>query len=216
MPQSLGQIYSHTVFATKNRQPLIIMPAPPRLHGYFARCPERAGLSIGSHRRHRGPRLHPPCPRAYAQRRVGHGEAEVELAGSLQIPRRWKNSSTKSPAGVTLLSQGCSPWRQARRLLQTPSVKLHGRAPSTLRRSAHGPSWLSTKHSRADEPSGTVLLEQPEARTMRRRIRPARVLSSAWALFWKFEASPRCRPSPRPSPALRRRVGEGADFPLSS
>ncbi|MGD0949008.1 MAG: IS200/IS605 family transposase [Candidatus Binatia bacterium] len=55
MPQSLGQIYLHTVFATKNREPLIIMPAAPRLHGYLVAvlrelgCPSLATGGIEDH-----------------------------------------------------------------------------------------------------------------------------------------------------------------------
>ena len=55
MPQSFGQIYLHTVFATKNREPLIIMPAPPHLHGYLVAvlrelgCPSLATGGIEDH-----------------------------------------------------------------------------------------------------------------------------------------------------------------------
>ena len=55
MPQSLGRIYLHTVFATKNREPFIIMPAPPRLHGYLVAvlgelgCPSLATGGIEDH-----------------------------------------------------------------------------------------------------------------------------------------------------------------------
>ena len=55
MPQSLGQIYVHAVFATKNREPLIIQPAPARLHAYLAGvlvalgCPSLATGGIEDH-----------------------------------------------------------------------------------------------------------------------------------------------------------------------
>jgi putative transposase len=55
MPQSLGQIYVHTVFATKNREALILTPAPPRLHGYLVAvlkelgCPSLAAGGIEDH-----------------------------------------------------------------------------------------------------------------------------------------------------------------------
>ncbi len=55
VPQSLGQIYLHTVFATKNREPLIITPAPARLHGYLVAvlselgCPSLATGGIADH-----------------------------------------------------------------------------------------------------------------------------------------------------------------------
>ncbi len=55
MPQSLGQIYQHTVFATKNREPLIIDPEPARLHAYLfevlatLNCPSLATGGIADH-----------------------------------------------------------------------------------------------------------------------------------------------------------------------
>jgi REP element-mobilizing transposase RayT len=55
VPQSLGQIYVHAVFATKNRQPLIIQPAAPRLHAYLVGvltelgCPSLATGGIEDH-----------------------------------------------------------------------------------------------------------------------------------------------------------------------
>ena len=55
MPQSLGQIYLHTVFATKNREPLILAPELPRLHGYLLAvlrelgCPSLATGGIADH-----------------------------------------------------------------------------------------------------------------------------------------------------------------------
>jgi putative transposase len=55
MPQSLGQIYLPIVFATKNREPLISSPAPPRLHGYLVGvlrelgCPSLATGGIEDH-----------------------------------------------------------------------------------------------------------------------------------------------------------------------
>ncbi len=55
MPQSLGQIYVHAVFATKNREPLIVGPEPPRLHAYLVRvlaelgCPSVATGGIEDH-----------------------------------------------------------------------------------------------------------------------------------------------------------------------
>jgi REP element-mobilizing transposase RayT len=53
VPQSLGQIYLHVVFATKNRQPLITKP--DRLHSYFVDvlsmlgCPSLATGGIEDH-----------------------------------------------------------------------------------------------------------------------------------------------------------------------
>lgn len=55
MPQSLGQIYLHTVFATTNREPLIIRPEPTRLHAYLVDvlaelgCPALATGGIEDH-----------------------------------------------------------------------------------------------------------------------------------------------------------------------
>ena len=55
MPQSLGHIYVHAVFATKNREPLIVAPEPPRLHAYLVRilaelgCPSLATGGIEDH-----------------------------------------------------------------------------------------------------------------------------------------------------------------------
>jgi REP-associated tyrosine transposase len=55
VPQSLGQIYRHAVFATKNREPLIMTPEPPRLHAYLVRvlaelgCPSLATGGIEDH-----------------------------------------------------------------------------------------------------------------------------------------------------------------------
>ena len=55
MPQSLGQIYLHAVFATKNRAPLISIPEPPRLHAYMVSllaelgCPSLATGGIEDH-----------------------------------------------------------------------------------------------------------------------------------------------------------------------
>jgi putative transposase len=55
VPQSLGQIYVHAVVATKNREPLIVEPEPPRLHGYLVRvltelgCPSVATGGIEDH-----------------------------------------------------------------------------------------------------------------------------------------------------------------------
>jgi putative transposase len=55
VPQSVGQIYVHAVFATKNRQPLIIQPDPPRLHAYLVGvlaelgCPSLATGGIEDH-----------------------------------------------------------------------------------------------------------------------------------------------------------------------
>lgn len=55
MPQSLGQIYLHAVFATKNREPLIIRPEPARLHAYLVDllaelgCPSLATGGIEDH-----------------------------------------------------------------------------------------------------------------------------------------------------------------------
>ncbi len=55
MPQSLGQIYVHAVFATKNREPLIVNPEPPRLYAYLVRllaepgCPSVATGGIEDH-----------------------------------------------------------------------------------------------------------------------------------------------------------------------
>ena len=55
MPQSLGQIYVHVVFATKNRKPLIIAPEPTRLHAYLVGvltelgCPSVATGGIEDH-----------------------------------------------------------------------------------------------------------------------------------------------------------------------
>jgi REP element-mobilizing transposase RayT len=55
MPQSLGQIYLHAVFATKNREPLIIQPDPCRLHAYLVGilaelgCPSLATGGIEDH-----------------------------------------------------------------------------------------------------------------------------------------------------------------------
>ena len=55
MPQSLGQIYVHAVFATKNREPLIIAPDPPRLHAYLVSvlaalgCPSLATGGVEDH-----------------------------------------------------------------------------------------------------------------------------------------------------------------------
>jgi hypothetical protein len=37
VPQSLGHVYVHAVFATKNREPLIVQPDPARLHAYLTR-----------------------------------------------------------------------------------------------------------------------------------------------------------------------------------
>ena len=55
MPQSLGQIYLHAVFATKNRMPLIVRPEPARLHAYMVEvlaqlgCPSLATGGIEDH-----------------------------------------------------------------------------------------------------------------------------------------------------------------------
>jgi len=55
VPQSLGQIYLHTVFATKNREPLILTPVLPRLHGYLVAvlrefgCPSLATGGVADH-----------------------------------------------------------------------------------------------------------------------------------------------------------------------
>lgn len=55
MPQSVGQIDLHAVFATKNREPLIINPTPVRLHHYLAQllaelgCPSLATGGIEDH-----------------------------------------------------------------------------------------------------------------------------------------------------------------------
>ena len=55
MPQSLGRIYVHAVFATKNREPLIMVPEPPRLHAYLVGvlaalgCPSLATGGIEDH-----------------------------------------------------------------------------------------------------------------------------------------------------------------------
>ena len=37
VPRSLDKIYLHTVFTSEPPRPLIIMPAPPRLHRYLVR-----------------------------------------------------------------------------------------------------------------------------------------------------------------------------------
>src|SRR5215813_3263448 len=50
MPQSFGQIYVHAVFATKNREPLILQPEPHRLHAYLVGVLAEVGcqsLAIG-------------------------------------------------------------------------------------------------------------------------------------------------------------------------
>jgi len=55
MPQSLGQIYLHTVFATKNRDPLIVEPAAARLNAYLGRILAELGcawLAIGGFEDH--------------------------------------------------------------------------------------------------------------------------------------------------------------------
>jgi REP element-mobilizing transposase RayT len=55
VPQSLGQIYLHVVFATKNREPMIIRPEPHRLHAYLVDvlaklgCPSLATGGIEDH-----------------------------------------------------------------------------------------------------------------------------------------------------------------------
>jgi putative transposase len=53
--QSLGRIYVHAVFATKNREPLILQPEPPRLHAYLVGvlaelgCPSLATGGVEDH-----------------------------------------------------------------------------------------------------------------------------------------------------------------------
>jgi len=55
VPQSLAQVFLHTVFATKDREPTIIEPAPARLHAYLADvlaelgCPSLAVGGIDDH-----------------------------------------------------------------------------------------------------------------------------------------------------------------------
>ncbi len=55
MPQSLGQLYVHAVFATKNREPLILSPEPHRLHAYLVAvlaelgCPSLATGGVADH-----------------------------------------------------------------------------------------------------------------------------------------------------------------------
>jgi putative transposase len=55
VPQSLGHVYVHTVFATKNREPLILRPEPAQLHAYLVRvlaelgCPSLATGGIEDH-----------------------------------------------------------------------------------------------------------------------------------------------------------------------
>ena len=55
VPQSLGQIYVHAVFATQNREPSIIRPEPHRLHAYLVEvlaelgCPSLATGGIEDH-----------------------------------------------------------------------------------------------------------------------------------------------------------------------